>query len=150
MIALVIGNDSVDVIDTVEAVPPRSWRLVDGGAARAPARDGISVGAQQRSPTGIGHGHGIVPVHERGHDHGIDHDHDHGHDHVDVSVEHTTIRALYGARTVSVLGGSSAGSIVPHAATGVPPPVVTPMLKPSSSGPCATGAVIHVPFFVAT
>jgi nickel/cobalt exporter len=28
---------------------------------------------------GVDHGHGIVPVHERGHDHGRDHGHGHGH-----------------------------------------------------------------------
>jgi len=34
---------------------------------------------------GVDHGHGIVPVHERGHDHGRDHDHGHDHDHVHVT-----------------------------------------------------------------
>ena len=38
--------------------------------------------------------------------------------------------------SVSVVGGASAGSIVPHAMMGVPFAPVAPMLKPSSSGPC--------------
>jgi hypothetical protein len=35
-----------------------------------------------RAVHGVGYGHGIVPVPERGHDHGGDHDHGHVDDHV--------------------------------------------------------------------
>jgi len=34
---------------------------------------------------GVDHGHGIVPVHERGHAHGRDHVHGHDHDHVHLT-----------------------------------------------------------------
>jgi hypothetical protein len=75
VIALVNGNDIVDLIDAVnDSAQPF------GGVAPTSL-----PGRAARSDHGVGHAHGVVPVHERGHDHGTDHAHDHAHVHDHVT-----------------------------------------------------------------
>jgi hypothetical protein len=40
-----------------------------------------TLGVDAKVVDGVGYGHGVVPVPERGHDHGRDHDYDHVDDH---------------------------------------------------------------------
>jgi len=67
--ALLNGSDLVKVFDAVR----RSGALSFVQRATVRSRE-----ATQRLVYGIDHGHGMVPVPERGHDHGRDHVHRHG------------------------------------------------------------------------
>src|SRR4051812_46572811 len=80
------GNHTVGAIDAVND-------HATGGAGRPIPRACSSSGTSKHrgdadqadrslSVHGVGHAHGVVPVHERGHDHGDNHDHGHDHDHV--------------------------------------------------------------------
>ena len=89
--ALVNGNDIVAVIDAVDDQGSTSFvsmatmlcdqdmgnRSADIYSAPGPALKMVRV-------HGVDHGHGIVPVPERGHDHGRAHVH--GHDHANVHL----------------------------------------------------------------